>query len=77
MEPFCNIIKWAIIQWAFGHKMGLWSWSKVPLCKVVQTSFIRPFLCCGYWNIATCLILKNSAVIPDINVVSICKPNNW
>jgi len=55
MEPFCNIIKWAIIQWAFGHKMGLWSWSKVPLCKVVQTSFIRPFLCCGYWNIATCL----------------------
>jgi len=51
-------------------------------CAVIQRtfghgpkSFIRPFLCC--WNIATCLIKKNSAVIPYINVTSTNKPNYW
>jgi len=37
------------------HTMDFWSWSKGPLCKVVQRSFIRPFLCCCFWNIVTYL----------------------
>jgi len=37
------------------YTKDLWSWSKGPSCKVVQRSFARPFLCCCYWNIVTCL----------------------
>jgi len=59
------------------YTKDLWSWSTGSLCKVVQRSFTRSFLCCCYWNIVTCLIVKYSAVIADINVASICKPSNW
>jgi len=37
------------------YTKDIWSWSKGPLCKVVQRSFIRPFLWCCYWNNVTCL----------------------
>jgi len=37
------------------YTKNVWSWSKSCLCKVVQRSFTRPFLCCCYWNIVTYL----------------------